>query len=86
MSVGAINSLLSGYPVSPVSRWSAQPDFQVEHVQPPREIPFSRESISRAEARHYPRAEISRLSQDEQEELNDYIRLQLVRLMSFLKV
>jgi hypothetical protein len=87
MSVGAINSLLSGYPVSPVTRWgAAEAQIPLEPTQIPLKPAFAYETVSRAEHREYPRPQKSRLSEREQEELRDYINLQLALLLSVLKV
>ncbi len=86
MSVGAINSLLSGMPVSPVNRWSTQAEMPVEPAKITARAYANYETISLAERREYPRAQKSLLSEEAQEELRVYIKLELLRLFSFQKV
>ncbi|MBS0635843.1 MAG: hypothetical protein JSR37_10310 [Verrucomicrobia bacterium] len=81
-----INALLSGYHVSPTSRWDSPADVAVAPVAPARRDPFPRETSSRAELREYPKAAVSTLSEDEQQNILQEIRTQFLLSCIPLKV
>lgn len=84
MTIGAINSLMSGQTVSPISRWNSYIDQSapLEPVTPRRSDLFGDETVARAEFRQYPRPATSSLSLREQEAIANSI----YRLLAHLAV